>query len=169
MLPALPPSLNGPFRAVSPGLPFLGQRKPPLSPLSSHPYNRPSFQTRPLVHRDRFLSPGSRWAGTTVTNSAQGVDYAFSGSPPTSSQAPRAPRPHIGQGARDKSPQIPHTTASPAAAEERCASVLRATSDLARDWVQLRERSAVPAHALPMGCEPASRRKEGCALSSLHQ
>lgn len=105
MLPALLPSLNGPFRAVSPGLPFLGQRKLPLSPRSSHPYNRPSFQTRPLVHRDRFLSPGSLWAGTTVTNSAQGVDYAFSGSPPTSSQAPRAPRPHIGQGARDRVPK----------------------------------------------------------------
>lgn len=96
-----------------------------------------------------------------MTNSAQGVDYAFSGSPPTSSQAPGAPRPHIGQGARDKSPQIPHTAASPAATEERSASVLRATSDLARDWVQLRERSAVPALALPMGCGRAGRPAQG--------
>lgn len=45
--------------------------------------------------------------------------------------------------------------------------MLRATSDLALDLVQLRERSAVPAHALPMGCWPAGRLKEGCALFSL--
>lgn len=38
------PCLNGPFRAVSPGLPFLGQRKPPLSPRSSHPYTDPPFR-----------------------------------------------------------------------------------------------------------------------------
>lgn len=77
--------------------------------------------------------------------------------------------PTLGKGLETESPNPPHTTASPAATEERSASVLRATSDLALDLVQLQERSAVPAHALPMGCWPAGRLKEGCALFSLPQ
>lgn len=75
------------------------------------PSHRPSFQTRPPVHWDPRRSPGSRWAGTSMTNSAQGVDspsrpglWLASHLRQRLSQTPaRAP----GLGARDCAPKPP--------------------------------------------------------------
>lgn len=97
LLPAPLSSLNYPFSAF----PWPEEKASVVSP--SRPAHRPSFQTCPPLHRDRLRSPGSSWAGTCVTNSAQGVDYPSQPSPWLASHLhswlPRTPAPSHGLGA----------------------------------------------------------------------
>lgn len=88
------------------------------------PLHRLSFQTRPLAHRDRFLSPGSLWAGTTVTNSAQGVDYPVSTQPlallPSPLGLPGPLNPTLGKGLGTELPNPPtHSGFSSCLGEEK--------------------------------------------------
>lgn len=138
------------------------EEKPLVSQSSlSH---RPSFQTRPPVHRDPFCSPFSRWAGTTVTNSAQGVDYPSQPSLWLASHlhpGSHSPSPTRGW-ALGKAPPNPHPTVSRAAAAGRGASVLVATSELAPGTLQLLARSTrsprTPCPRGPAGSPAAERR-----------
>lgn len=63
------------FQSCFPWAVFLRSEETASVAAKFSPLHRPSFQIRPRVHRGQFLSPGSLWTGTTVTNSAQGVDY----------------------------------------------------------------------------------------------
>lgn len=145
----------------------LARGKASLASPSSHS-NRPSFQNRPPVRRDPFRSPSSLWAGTSVTNSAQGVDYASqsslwlashlllgSHSPP--------PRPYSGPSARDGTPEPPPDRAP------RCScGKAPACSVPRRNWLPGHCCCLCAArgpHASPAPGRPRSREK-GCAPSS---
>lgn len=140
------PSLSfQPSLSLQSHFPSAAYPQPEEKPLASQSSlsHRPSFQTRPPVHRDPFCSPRSRWAGTTVTNSAQGVDYPSQPSLWLASHlhpGSHSPSPTRGW-ALGKAPPNPHPTASRAAAAERGASVLFATSELAPGTLQLLARS----------------------------
>lgn len=173
MLPAPLCSLNYPFSAVPPRLSFRGQRKKAFSPPASHPHPsyRPSFQTRPPVHRDPFRSPGSRWAGTGVTNSAQGVDYP---SQPSlwlpshlhpSSRRPLAP--FLGWALETAPPDLPPGSVPSCNGGEKRRRALCHVGIGSGDVAAAEAQRAVPTHALPPGGRRVARRgEEGCAPSS---
>ncbi|XP_011828413.1 PREDICTED: uncharacterized protein LOC105534316 [Mandrillus leucophaeus] len=135
------------------------------------PSYRPSFQTRPPVHRDPFRSPGSRWAGTGVTNSAQGVDYP---SQPSlwlpshlhpSSCRPLAP--FLGWALETAPPDLPPGSVPSCNGGEKRRRALCHVGIGSGDVAAAEAQRAVPTHALPPGGRRVARRgEEGCAASS---